>query len=156
MGYNIQQEKKASTIMESVPEGRYNVTIDDATVTTTSTNKEMIKLTLSITDGKFAKRKLWHNLILEGKSFRFVIDVLKAYDSALLLRTDEVEADEIAKDMIGKQVSVYTMPKLTNQGNPANDVSQFRPTGAGEEVKGSAIGKSQAAPKTGGASSVFV
>tara|TARA_B100001113_G_scaffold353635_1_gene358863 strand:+ start:1703 stop:2125 length:423 start_codon:yes stop_codon:yes gene_type:complete len=125
MGINFKEVGAGSGDgFDALPEGRYNLTVENAEVTTASTGTEMIKVTFVVNDEKFKNRKLWHNFAMTQKSLIYLYNFLKAGGSSLL-DEDDVDTPVIAKSMIGMKVSAFTEPGMTPNGNPKNDLSKW-------------------------------
>jgi len=56
------QESGASTSYEPVPEGPYEVVIEDSKVEPTKKGDPMITLTLKVVEGEHKNRKFWHRM----------------------------------------------------------------------------------------------
>jgi len=131
MGINFKEVGSGSSEgFEALPEGRYNITVENAELTTASTGTEMIKVTFVVNDEKFRNRKLWHNFAMTQKSLIYLFNFLKAGGSSLL-DEENVENAVIAKSMIGMKVSAFTEPGTTPAGNPKNDLSKWTPVAGG-------------------------
>lgn len=117
--------EKANTEFAALPLGRYNLRVEDAELTTASTGNQMITTTFVVMDGDFKNRKLWNNFTLTPKALIFLHQFLKAAGSNFLDQ-DDVQPEEVAKEMFGMEVSAYTEPGVTNTGNPNNKLSQWK------------------------------
>jgi len=127
MGLNFKKTgEEATTSFEALPMGRYNLKVEDATMTSASTGSKMIVTTFVVTDGDYKNRKAWNNFSLMPKAMVFIYQFLKAAGSNLITE-DDVEPADLAKVMIGMEVSAYTEPGVTPAGNPKNTLTQWKP-----------------------------
>lgn len=143
MGLNLKKLGEDAGSFEALPDDRYTLLVENAEAVRASTGKEMIKVTFVVTDGKFAKRKLWHNFITEGKAVVFLIQFLKAIKSPYA-NAEDVTAQQIANSIKGAAVSVWAEKRTTINGNETNALSKFQavdgPTG-GSAPSSSGSGK---------------
>ena len=124
MGYNLKKSGEGQSTFDALPADRYQLKIEDAELQTASTGTEMIVTTFVVTSGPYKGRKLWHNFSLTEKSLMFLHRFLKAAGSNLVDEED-VEADNIIKEMIGLKVTAYAEPGKTNSGNPRNTLKNW-------------------------------
>ena len=60
-----------------IPDGRYQVVVERAELTTSKAGNGMLKWTLAVVSGKYAKRKLWrHNMLSSSTNFRWLLSDL--------------------------------------------------------------------------------
>ncbi|MBC8409979.1 MAG: DUF669 domain-containing protein [Rhodobacteraceae bacterium] len=127
MSLNFKETGKTSGgTFDPLPEGRYNVQVEEATLTTASTGTEMIKSTFIVTEGEFKGRKLWNNFTLTQKSLVYLYNFMKAAGSTVIDQEDVDEA-EVATSMKGLIVSAFVESTTTNTGNPTNKISKWAP-----------------------------
>jgi hypothetical protein len=141
MGINFKEvgeTQRSGDGFEPLPEGRYNLVVENAELTTASTGNEMIKTTFHVTDGIFINRKLWSNFVLTPKAYGFLFGFLRAAGSDLVTKED-VEPNEIADGLVGLKVSAYTEPGKTPNGNPTNPISKYKGIIEGEELTGASL-----------------
>tara|TARA_Y100000034_G_C6852159_1_gene386691 strand:- start:81 stop:509 length:429 start_codon:yes stop_codon:yes gene_type:complete len=138
MGLNLKETGKSSGgTFEPLPEGRYNVRVEDSSLTTASTGTQMISTQFVVTDGDFKGRKLWNNFTLTAKSLVYLYNFLKAAGSTLIDTEDIAEA-EVATAMKGMVASAFVEPTTTNTGNPTNKIGKWGPPLTDGAVSGSA------------------
>jgi len=61
--------EKSSGEYETIPEGRYAVMLENATIERTKSGTDFLQLVFVITGGDFDKRKLWHKLWMTEKAY---------------------------------------------------------------------------------------
>ncbi|MBC8436920.1 DUF669 domain-containing protein [bacterium] len=138
MGLNFKETGKSTGgTFDPVPEGRYNVRVEEANLATASTGTEMIKAQFVITDGDHKNRKLWNNFTLTQKSLVYLYSFLKAVGSDAIDQEDVSEAD-LAASMKGMVASAYVEPTTTNTGTATNKISKWGPPLTDGAVAGSA------------------
>jgi hypothetical protein len=127
MGYNLKKaaDNDSSGDFQALPAGRYTLQVEDADVQSSSTGKPMIAVTFTVVSGEFANRKLWHNFTITEKALPFLTRFLKACGSNII-EEEDVEAYAIAQDMLKKVVTAYTEPGKTINGNPKNDLKNWK------------------------------
>jgi hypothetical protein len=128
MGVNFKKvgENASNTDFQPLPENRYNVKITAAVVGKTKNENDMITVTFDVTEGKYTNRKLWSNFTLTEKAYVYLFSLLKAIGSDLI-DNEDVEADEIAKALIGGQCSVMaSIESNTQTGKPRNTIGNFK------------------------------
>jgi Protein of unknown function (DUF669) len=115
---------KGSTF-DPIPEGRYNVVVDKAELTTAKdSGNAMIKTTLKITDGDFKGRLVWDNFVLIDNSLWKLKGFLEAIKSNIAESTSATEQDA-ATAMVGAHVSVYLEPRVGENGNVSSNVKNY-------------------------------
>ena len=139
MAWNFKSAANDSTTdFEPIEEGRYPLTIEDASISTASTGTTMLNVTMVITgDSTFKNRKVWKSFALDKpKAMRFVIEFLKSSGSKIFEK-DGVENDALIADLKkDRQVSAWLTPGTTNNGNPTTNATKF--LGAKEAAKAGA------------------
>jgi hypothetical protein len=126
---------ESTTDFEPVNEGRYPLTIEDATISTASTGTTMLNITMVINgDTAFKNRKVWKSFALDKpKAMRFVIEFLKSSGSKLFEK-DDVDNDALIADLRkDRRVSAWLTPGTTTNGNPTTNATKF--LGAKEAAK---------------------
>lgn len=125
MGFNLKSTKNEKPKRTSIPTGRYNVTIEKVDLTTSSTGNPMIKMQMSVADGEFEGRKCFDQIPLVDTVLWKIRSILEAAKSGLA-EAEDVEAEEIMDDLLGRKVSAYLEATETNTGNPTNNVSGYQ------------------------------
>ena len=129
MGFNVKQagaaKSGADKEFKALPAGRYNLRVEDTAISTSGNGNTVINVSFVVIDGAFANRKAWHNFTLTDKALPFVAKFLIECGSDVA-EEEDVSAEEIAQDIIGKVVSAYTEPGTTNNGNPRNELKNWK------------------------------
>lgn len=121
------QQNGEQKSFEAIPEGRYTVMVEEAKPGLSKTQNEKLSVTFVITDeGKYKGRKLWHDFSATPKAMVFMKYFLEAINSDLVNATSATLKD-VAIDAKNKKCTVLVTPGLTNNGNPKNDLSKFKP-----------------------------
>lgn len=126
MGINFKKlgENLQNIDYPPLPEGRYNVKIVEATLGKTKNSNDMITVTFEVINGKYTNRKLWSNFTLTEKAYVYLYSLLKAIHSPLV-EEEDVEAEDIAKALIGGTCSVLV--QVDNSGDKVkNTVSNYK------------------------------
>ena len=128
MAWNFKTAASENTTdFEPIEEGRYPLTIEDASITTASTGTTMLQVTMVITgESQFKNRKVWKSFALDKpKAMRFVIEFLKSSGSKIFEK-DGVENDALIADLKkGRSTSAWLTPATTNNGNPTTNATKF-------------------------------
>lgn len=161
--------KTAEDASKPLPEGWYDVQVEKAEATTSSTNKPMIKLVLQVTSGPQAgNRKVWTQIVFSPDSpfaLQMFFQNLAAFgfneaffDS--LPAEPEAGISVIAQQLVGAVASVKIAPRAY-QGVERDNVMEYQPkAGAGTRqasvapAPGGVGGAAPAAPIPAGASPV--
>lgn len=121
-----------SSTLDSLPEDRYQVKIENAILKTTNDGlNQMVALTFVVMDGEFKKRKLWENVTLTEKSLWRLKQILEFSGSPLAAK--EADIQDVIDDIIGRYLDVYAVPDKTNTGNPTNKITTFYESSLSEE-----------------------
>lgn len=126
MGYNINGIVTNSGTFESLPEGNYHIIITDADIKESKAGNPTINMKLRVMDGNFKNRIVWDTLTFSEKAMFRVKNVLDCVNSPLVT-ADNVEIEDIAKDLVGREAIVFLEPSVTLKGDPSNKVKGFRP-----------------------------
>ena len=112
---------------EPLPEGRYTVLVEEAKVGVSQQGNDKLSLTFVVLDeGKYKGRKLWHDLSVTPKALVFVKYFLEAIQSPLANSTN-AELKDLAIEAKNKKCTVFVEPGVTNNGNPKNNLKNFKP-----------------------------
>ena len=127
MGINFKKiGEESAASFDALPMNRYNLKVEDAEMKTASTGSEMIAVTFVVAEGDYKNRKAWNNFSLVPKAMVFLHQFLKAAGSKLI-ENDDVNPEDLVKEMIGLEVNAYTEPGQTPSGNPKNTLTQWKP-----------------------------
>lgn len=129
MGINFKKtgEDAQNTDFAPLPEDRYNTKISAAEVGKSKGGNTMITVTFDVISGKYTNRKLWSNFTLTDTAQVYMYALLKAIGSKMI-NEENVEADDIAQELIGKQCSVFATIENSNKpGQLRNKVGVFKP-----------------------------
>ena len=130
MGINfadIKTNDGEQTSFEPLPEGRYTVLVEEAKVGVSQTGNDKISLTFVVLDeGPYKGRKLWHDLSASPKAAVFIKYFLEAVQSDIA-NSKNAELKDIAIDVKNKKCTVFVEQGLTNNNNPRNNLSKFKP-----------------------------
>ena len=125
MGFNLKEALKSNNSFETIVSDRYTVEVQKAEVDTASTGSKMVKLTLKITDGDFAGRLLWDNLVVTQNTLWKVLGILEAAGSSLVNSAD-AEPEDIAIALDKAKMSVYVEPNgTTEKGSQKYSLSKY-------------------------------
>lgn len=111
---NFKDIEETAPEFKSLPEDWYTLEVTEAEVATSSTNKEMIKVTFVVTEGKYKNRNLWSNFTIGGKATTFLYSFLKALNSPLIKDDAEHSVEEIALSIRNSKCSAYVVPSAYN------------------------------------------
>lgn len=128
MGINFKKigEDSQNTEFAPLPEDRYNTKISAAEVGKTKTGHTMITVTFDVASGKYTNRKLWSNFTLTDTAQVYIYTLLKAIGSNII-KEEDVEPEDIAQELIGKECSVYATIENSNKpGKLRNRVGAFK------------------------------
>ena len=127
MAWNFKTAASESTTdFQPIEEGRYPLTVEDATIGTASTGTTMLNVTMVITgDSEYKNRKVWKSFALDKpKAMRWVIEFLKATGSKIFEKDGVENADLIADLKKDRSVSAWLVPGQTTNGNPTTNASK--------------------------------
>ena len=109
---------------EPLPNGDYNVQIQEASDAETAKGKTMFKITFIVTDGPHANRKLWTNLTISPESAP-ALGIFFSQMAALGLTKEFFEAGPspaaVAQSLLGKTATVTVTTREWN-GTLRNEV----------------------------------
>lgn len=116
---------------ELIPEGKYFIEVVEAEPTKSQAGKAMMKLTLEISDGEYAERKLWDNMMLEGDG----LGITKRNLQILLGDVPDGQFSFDTDDLIGAEAQVLVKHRVWEEskggdGETRADVSRYYPVGA--------------------------
>jgi len=113
-----------SNDFEAMPDDRYNVELIEAKMGLSKANNKKIICQFAVTDGEFAKRRLWNDFSLVP-SAQFM---LKIYFEAAGLETDKkLELDDIPELIQGSKCSVFLKNGNYN-GKPSTNLENWAET----------------------------
>ena len=138
MGINFKKvgEEAQNTDFAPLPEDRYNTKISAAEVGQTKHGNTMITVTFDVIGSKYANRKLWSNFTLTETAQVYIYALLKAVGSDII-NEENVEPEDIARELIGKECSVYATIENSNKpGKLRNKVGGFKSIADGAELAG--------------------
>lgn len=125
----LQQEAKSAGVL---PDGDYNLVVVDATATTASTGKPMIKMKLRVLDGPQRDKPLWTQQVLSPDSplaLRIFFQTMAAFglDSNFFaqLRSGAESMEVVARNLRNRAVTA-TVGTRPWQGQDRNEISGFR------------------------------
>jgi hypothetical protein len=111
----------------AIPEGRYTVLVEEAKPGISQTGNEKLSATFVILDeGSFKGRKLWHDFSAAPKAQVFMKYFLEAVKSNIA-QSKNATLKDVAIDVKNKKCTVYVEQGVTNNGNPRNILSKFKP-----------------------------
>jgi hypothetical protein len=127
---------------EPLPNGDYDVEVEKATPTTASTGKKMFKITFRVTDGPYAGKRAFDNLVLvtdnaNALSWFFQKMGTMGLDQAYF--AGNPTDDLIASALVGRKLRVK-LSQRTWQGKVSNEVKQYMPASGGPQVATAAAG----------------
>jgi hypothetical protein len=123
MSYNLRDVKGSS--FDPIPEGRYNLTVDKAELTTAKdSGNPMIKATLKILDGDFKGRLVWDNFVLTDKSLWKLKGILEAIGSNIAESVNATEQD-IANALQGAKVNAWLEIRIGPNDQTSNTVKNY-------------------------------
>jgi hypothetical protein len=123
MGLNLKNVSSGNS--SAIPAGRYNLRIEKADFTQSSSGNDMIKLQMSVLDGKHKGRFCFDHLVLTENSLWKLKSVLAAVGSQLG-DSEDVEPDELANDLLYKTLNALLEVGTTNTGTPTNNVKAYQ------------------------------
>lgn len=132
MKVSLKRNNNEQSDFKPLINNRYGFVIEKAEVATDDKEREKINLTLSILgEGEFKNRKVWQTFWLTPTATVYLVSFMENLDKGtdLLQREEEVEAEEIAREIVGAQVSAYLEAKK-NPKNPEKVVyklSKYKP-----------------------------
>jgi hypothetical protein len=113
-----------------IPTGLYDAAVANATYEQTSTGKPMFRITFEVTEGEFARRRVWENVVVTTDN-PDAQAVLSRHLSALgitqaFLAEPGRTGDDIADAMRGAMVRLAIGQRRDPNGVERNDVTDFR------------------------------
>lgn len=139
-------QKEAKSL---VPDGDYNVIITEATATTASTGKPMIKVKMRITDGPHEKKPLWTQFVVSADSamaLRMFFQHMTAFGLNADFFAQNPSMDTVASNLMNRAATV-SVGTRTWQGVDRNDVKGVKALQSGGPL---APGVVTAPPTVGG------
>lgn len=120
------KENSGSGDYQLIPVGRYNFVIDSTKEKTSSTNNQLLEVTLTLVEGDFKNRKLWANFSLVEKAQIYLVKFIEAAGLKELTEEDGVGLGEIQKALVGKYVSGFVSQKTNPRTSKTrNEVGEF-------------------------------
>lgn len=131
---------QAQTAYTPIPEGQYDLIVEKAELTRSKNNNEMLKLVFKVTEGEFAGRKLFQNLMLEHANEK-VVQIAKAQLHAMLVLSGTKSIDG-PSDLIGASFATkVVVTKRQDTGELQNEVKlQLSKSGADKDALGGKAG----------------
>tara|TARA_B100000700_G_C14740891_1_gene712935 strand:- start:117 stop:551 length:435 start_codon:yes stop_codon:yes gene_type:complete len=113
-----------SSDFEPIPEGRYNIKVQEAKTGTSGTGNPKIDVTYELVgvDG-FKGRKVWHTFSLQQKALFALKNFLTACESDVINK--DLDAEDVVKEMVGLTCSCYITPATSTTGKPVSRLSNF-------------------------------
>lgn len=126
INFKSETSKNMKTGFDSLPEGIYDVRVTKATVGMSQKGNEMISMELTVEDGKYKNRKLFHNIVVQDNEVGETIlyNILKAVGSDLITE-DDVDLSDVTEVLENSSLVVYVEPSSYN-GKPTNKIKEFR------------------------------
>lgn len=130
-----------------LPPGTYDVRVESAEVKQTKTGKVMYALTLVVTSGNHAKRKLWNNMVVSPESPKamgfFFRDMAVLGATREFFQTDPDESAVAAK-IIGADAKARV--DLQSNDPTRNEVRGLQPAGGSSPAQAPAAAAAAPAP----------
>lgn len=117
---------------DPLPNSSYDVEVAEAEATTTTTDKTMFKVTLTVIDGPHANRRLWTNLTISPESpgaLGIFFSQMAAFGMSKEYFETGPSPEAIAANLEGKRVKVTTIQKEWG-GSMRNEVKTIKPLAA--------------------------
>ena len=119
MHIKIPKLSEVSTASEPLPAAVYDVKITNAELKQSkSSESEMIAVEFTVSDGDFAKRKLWRNFSLVEKALVFLKELCEVAD--IEMSDDGLDTE----DMLGAELKVQVGQK-EYQGRIGNEIEKL-------------------------------
>ena len=119
--------ESAGAGFEPIPNGSYSALVQQAEVSQTSNGKLMFKLTWQITEGPYANRKVWSNMVVSPESPP-ALGIMFKHMAALGLDAEFFKAgpspDQVANAMNGKGATLVVDQREWN-GEIRNEVKNI-------------------------------
>lgn len=106
MKINLSDVPSNNGTFEDLPEGRYEIIVEKADIIPTSTEKPMLKMQYRITEGKYKKRVVFDQCVIQDNTRWKLKTMLQAVGSNLT-NQDNVDINDLPKEFIRKEYSVY-------------------------------------------------
>lgn len=119
-----------------LPDGDYDLIVVEATATTSSTGKPMIKVKMRVTTGPHKDKPVWNQFVISPESamaLRMFFQHMNAFglDSAFFAQNPSM--DVVAKNLVNR-TCVATLSSREWQGVNRNEVKSISPAKAGGPV----------------------
>ncbi len=112
---------------EPLPDGVYPAKITGAELTTAqSSGNPMIKLTLQISSGEYAKRLVWDNLVWTQAAFWKIKNIAEATNIPSNQAAD-AGIEEVADELLNMNVDILLESKTNSNGKLQNVVKKYLP-----------------------------
>jgi Protein of unknown function (DUF669) len=124
--FNLKGTKSSNNVgFEPIPDGVYPAkVIGSELATAQSSGNPMIKITLQITSGDFAKRLIWDNLVWTESS----VWKIKSISEAAQIpsnTSDKATIEEVASELLDTHVDILVETKTQNNGSQQNVVKRY-------------------------------
>lgn len=126
MAFNLKAVSTKGTFTP-VADGRYNVRIEGAEERTSEAGNPVINLKLEIIDDPKNKSRIVFDSITLTDSSLWKVKTLLEKVGSKLGESDNVEAKEIATELLFKKMSVYVYAQNDASGTPRNRVKDYQP-----------------------------
>ena len=126
-----EENSQGSGEFESLEEGWYPLEIENAEYKEASTGAFMVSVKFKVFDGVHKNRRVWNTYGIINKDGAenpvgqgMLAGLLRAADSPLINKDEELEMNRITMEMIGLKVNGYLEPSMTNNNKPSNDLKR--------------------------------
>lgn len=122
--WNFTDDKESS--FDPIPPGVYNVVVAESEETSTKTFDKRLKMTLTVTDGDFAGRKIFDSMMLTGNEK--AVQIGRGRIKSLLKCGGKSLDIKGPADLIGIEVAASVkIQKGTDGYDDRNSISSFKP-----------------------------
>jgi hypothetical protein len=126
MGINFKNLKESGKLNSSnlLPEGAYDLVVNDASLASTSKGGQMIKVTFSVESGKYAGSYVWDQFVISENSLKFLYLFLEAVGSPLIAE-ENIEESDIVRDIKGRRCTAFVKQEPNNNGGTNNKIKKY-------------------------------
>jgi|GEM_PF-6295120 len=147
----IKDASTAGSAFEPLPDGVYNLKVENCTHKMTSTDKVMFTITAVVQNGPHANRKLWDNIVVSpdnGAALGFFFRKMKALGLGAEYFASDPTEDAIAIAVMGAEFQGGVgQKKNTNTGKDGNAIMEYlAPVNGGGGLGAPAVGGPQQPP----------